>query len=150
MLIVLMILGVLALVTTSYLVWLHYNEDITGFCSEESRFDCMKVNQSKYASFWGIPVANLGLAFYIGFFLLSLGLYNGFDLRKIHRKIKRKHAYWLVFLIPFIGTLFSLRLTYYEAFVLKTWCPFCIIQQILIFIMLIVSYFLLKKRHLIQ
>lgn len=142
----LMILGILALGVTSYLVWLHFNTDVTGFCQEGGTFDCVSVNQSKYAYIFDVPMSIWGLIFYSGFFLLTLALYLGLDLRKIHYRFKRRHAYWIMFLIPLFGTLFSLRLTYIEAFILKAWCPFCVMQQVIVFIMLIFAYLLFKQR----
>ena len=138
----------MALVITSYLFYLHYKPDITGICQPGETFDCSLVSQSPYAYIWGVPVSLWGLLFYGSFFLLSLALYSGFKLSHIHRKFKRKHAYWLVFLIPLFGTVFSLRLSYIEAFILKAWCPFCIMQQVVVFLMLIFSILLLRQRKM--
>lgn len=145
LLLILVFLSILAIADTAYLLYLHNNIDLTGFCAEGSAFDCNLVNQSSYAEFFGIPVALLGLIYYIAFFLITLLFYLGYDLRAMCKKIKRRHQYWVIIIIPLIGTLFALRLTYIETFILHAWCPFCLIQQVLVILMLIISIILLKK-----
>jgi len=139
----------LAILVTSYLVYIHYQADVTGMCQAGTAFDCDSVNQSQYAMLFGVPIAIFGLAFYVGFFLLGLALYMGFELRRIHQSLSRNHTFWLMFLIPLFGTAFSLRLSYIEATVLNAWCPFCVIQQFIVFVMLILSLSMLRHRHLV-
>ena len=136
-----------AVLVTGYLVYIHYQVDVTGMCQADTTFDCDLVNQSQYAMLFGIPIAIFGLAFYTAFFLLGMALYRGFELRRIHPALSRNHTFWLMFLIPLFGTAFSLRLSYIEATVLNAWCPFCVIQQFIVFIMLVLSLAMLRHRH---
>ncbi len=141
------ICSALAIIVAAYLVYIYYMADVTGICQPGTKFDCNSVSQSRYGLMFGLPVSLFGLTFYTVFFLLGLALYKGLELRHIHKSLSRNHTFWLMFLIPLFGTAFSLRLSYIEAMVLKAWCPFCVIQQFIVFIMLILSLSMLRHRH---
>ncbi|MFH1712498.1 MAG: vitamin K epoxide reductase family protein [Patescibacteria group bacterium] len=115
----------------------HYNPAISEFCNVSAKFDCDTVNTSKYSEMFGIPVAVFGLLAY-GLALASAIIYK---LRK------QDYVLDLIILISVSGFLFSLYLTYIEAFVLKTWCLVCVTQQLSILIMMISSLVLRLKKQ---
>lgn len=135
LMIVFSVLGIAASVESTIA---HYNPGgISEFCSINETFDCDAVNTSKYSELMGIPVAVLGLLAY-GFLFIASILYLVRDEELLLDAIVGTSV---------LGFLFSLYLTYIEAFVLKTWCLVCISSQIAIFIIMIASITLRTTRR---
>lgn len=101
----------------------HYNPSVSDFCTINETFDCDVVNTSKYSVILGIPVGVLGAVSY-GFLLAGSIVYL---LRRGEELLDALLG------VAAVGFVFSLYLTYIEAFVLKTWCLVCISSQISIF-----------------
>ena len=63
-----LVLAAVGFVTSVYLVGLHENlaggEATTSFCTISSEIDCTPVLRSRYASFWGVPIAAYGAWYY--------------------------------------------------------------------------------------
>jgi vitamin-K-epoxide reductase (warfarin-sensitive) len=94
----------------------HYGAATAEFCSINETFNCDIVNGSKYSELFGIPVALLGIIAYGFFFAAALA-------------VRKNHNEKLMNLMVFgsvLALLFSLYLTYIEAFVLYTWCILCL------------------------
>jgi uncharacterized membrane protein len=53
------------LVTTGYLTFEHYTAATTFACPRSATINCVKVTTSRYAELVGVPVALLGLVFYL-------------------------------------------------------------------------------------
>lgn len=115
-----------------YLTYLHFSPEASGICQLGPAFDCDKVNKSMYSELFGIPVAILGAGYYIGMFVFSL-LFS--YKTKLFAKVDLKDLFRGLLLITLIGIAFTLYLTYQEAFTIKSYCIFCVIQQIIILIM---------------
>ena len=73
--------------------------------------ECEKVSQSPYAQFLGIPVALLGVIYYLALFLL------------ITKNLQKYMIGWLAW-----GIAFSTYLTYLELFVIKAVCGWCVVS----------------------
>ncbi len=82
---------------------------------------CGTVTQSQYAQIGGIPLALLGIGFYLSVLLLTLLLYF------YH---KRLFAYLLTGLAT-IGVCTSIFLTYLQAYVIKSWCYWCLFSALI-------------------
>ncbi|GAA0589479.1 vitamin K epoxide reductase family protein [Kribbella sandramycini] len=65
-------LSVLGVVVSAYLTYEHFTAGTTLACPETGVVNCMKVTSSKYSELLGIPVAVLGLLFFVGMTALSL------------------------------------------------------------------------------
>jgi uncharacterized membrane protein len=102
------LLCVIGIVLSALALREHYRTD-TSPCSINEKWDCGIVNKSSYASLWGIPVADIGIA---GYFLMSM-----LALRK---------AYRLLLLAALAGLAFSLYLAHVEAHILGVWCIYCV------------------------
>jgi uncharacterized membrane protein len=89
------------------------------------------VNHSPFAELAGVPVAAIGIAGY----LVIGGL-----------------AFWrqraLVFLCALAGMGFALRLTFIEEFALGVWCLYCVISQVVIALITLLSLGWLAKEYL--
>jgi uncharacterized membrane protein len=133
------VLNVLAAAVAAYLTYIHYKPALTDFCNFGEKWNCDIVNKSIYAEIFGIPVALLGLLAYLGFLAFSIrGLFK--DQTKLVP----------LYFFALSGSLaFALYLTGIETFVLKTYCLFCVIQQVLILIQwgVALRLYLLTRRH---
>lgn len=124
-------LSVLGLVSSIYLVMLHFSPELSDVCKLGESFDCDKVNKSSYSEIFGIPVAILGALYYILITVISsIFLFKD----KLLSNVNMLDLFNALFFITTIGLLFSVYLTYHEAFTLKTYCIFCVVQQIAILI----------------
>lgn len=124
----LVILNLIAIPVTGYLTYMHFDEEASDFCNFGASFDCDIVNKSPWSELFGIPVAILGLITYM--ILLF------FAIRGLCKDQSKLIPYLTLFVAG--GVAFSLYLTYIEAFVLETFCIFCVIQQIIILIQLVI------------
>lgn len=128
-------LNLFVIPVTIYLIVMHYKPEASEFCTFGESFNCDIVNKSIYAEIFGIPVSILGLLTYL--------LLLAFSIRGKFKDQTKLIPYMTAFVA--IGFLFSLRLTYIEAFVLHTWCILCVISQIVIFLQLLIFTHLWKK-----
>jgi uncharacterized membrane protein len=128
------VLALAGVVVSALALHVHFCTDPQP-CSINETWDCGVVNHSPFAEIATIPVAEIGIA---GYLILG-GL-----------------AFWrqraLVFLAALVGLGFALRLTTIEELVLQTWCLYCVISQVIIALITLLSlgwvgaeYLALKK-----
>jgi uncharacterized membrane protein len=118
-------IGVLCLIgigVATYLTYTHYAK-IKVICG--SNGGCETVQSSVYSKLDGIPVAVLGLAGYIGI-LFSLAIRN--ELGRVAG-----------FGIALVGFLFSMYLTYREAFTIHAYCYWCLSSATLMTLLVILT-----------
>ncbi len=121
---ILAVLNFLGMLVSGYLIYIHFEPALTDICNISEKWDCEIVNKSIYSEIFGIPVAVLGFLAYTSFFIFSLrGL----------KKPQGKLVPWY-FLVLSMGVAFTIYLTTIESLVLRTYCLFCVIQQIIILI----------------
>ena len=65
-------LSVLGLAAAAYLTFEHFTSSTTLACPETGVVNCAKVTTSSYATFLGMPVAVLGLVFFVAMVVLCL------------------------------------------------------------------------------
>ena len=99
----------------------HYSTG-TEPCSINDRWDCGVVNHSSFAVIAHMPVAVIGIAGY----LILAGL--AFARRRFP-----------LFLAALIGLGFALRLTFIEEYVLLVWCLYCVLSQVVIALIALLS-----------
>jgi vitamin-K-epoxide reductase (warfarin-sensitive) len=101
----------------------HYRTDPSP-CAINDQWDCGAVNHSPFATFpeaigvhsqMKIPVAIIGMAGYLALAILAL--------------MRRRT---LVLVAAVVGLGFALRLSFVEAYILETWCIYCVISQTII------------------
>lgn len=86
---------------------------------------CETVQLSEHASFLGLPVAFHGV---IGYALLL-----GVSLVGLSPKwIERREPTLLLVALSGVGVLFTVYLTYLEAFVIDAWCRWCLVSAAII------------------
>lgn len=94
----------------------HYATTASSGCNVNRTFNCDVVNRGIYSEIGGFPVAGIGVVGYA-----VLGLIAAFWK-------KEKDPLMLKALLAFAagGVVFSLYLSYIEAYVLYTWCLLCL------------------------
>jgi uncharacterized membrane protein len=100
--------------------------------------DCSTVNASRYSEIYGFPVASVGIAGY--FAILLIHWYENRD------KFFKRNGPLLVFGLALTGFLFTLYLIYIEFAVLKALCPFCLVSQITMTILFLISIIRLARQ----
>ena len=103
------VLSVIGIGIGAYLTYTHYAK-LNVLCLSSG--GCETVQHSRYSKLDGIPVATLGLAGYIGI-LISLA-------------IRGEAGRALGFALALVGFLFSMYLTYREAFTIHAYCQWCL------------------------
>jgi uncharacterized membrane protein len=148
MLVGISILAFMAMCVTAYLVYLHYEPSAAEFCNLGQQFNCDIVNKSQWSYIalgsLEIPVSIFGFLYYMGIFIGSIGVARKVNFASIHKLLEPMNVIRLMRWFTYIGVLFTLYLTYIEAFVLHTFCLFCVIQQVLI--LGILGLFIAMKR----
>jgi uncharacterized membrane protein len=93
---------------------------------------CEIVQASRYAVFFGFPVAYMGLVAYM--ILLALALVGVQP-----RWADSRRVALCIFLVSAVGVAFSAYLTYLEAAVIHSWCQWCVISAILVTLIFLLS-----------
>jgi vitamin-K-epoxide reductase (warfarin-sensitive) len=114
-------LAILGLIVSILALRVHYSNDLEP-CDINSHWDCGIVNHSRYAEVLHIPVAAIGIAGYLALAVLALA----------ERRL-------LTLLASATGCVFALYLTSIEYFHLQVWCLYCVISQLAIALIVILS-----------
>jgi uncharacterized membrane protein len=112
-----LVLSLVGLADSTYLTVAHFQENILSTtCSTTGAVNCLKVTTSPQSEILHIPVAILGLAFYVALTLINLPpLWKTRDVR----------VAWLRFAMLVSGIGFVLYLIYAELFLIKAICEYC-------------------------
>jgi dihydroorotate dehydrogenase subfamily 2 len=133
-------------VASAYLIPSYLDDSTVGFCpSGGDGSGCDLVRLSEYSDLLGIPLPIWGAAFYAGIIIYSLiGLLRSAWITQLEgtcnrllasllpkkdgksRKLYFKPDSWAIG----FGFLFSMYLTYLEAYVIEAWCFYCVVQAI--------------------
>ncbi len=97
---------------------------------------CSIVAASPYAVIMGMPLAYLGVLFYI--FIISIVFLYIFKPNTFYIKE-------IILTTSIFGALDSLYFIYLQAYVIKAFCIYCIISAIITFILVPLAYLLYKK-----
>lgn len=137
------LLSVVGIVIAFYLK-LYHDGVLFLTCDVNSIFDCGKVSgtYSEYSTFFGIPVATIGL---LGYCLI----FGAIWLQNWLPPLKQQLHYILLILIGG-GFAFTLYLSALEAFVIGAWCQYCLYSAANIAVMfgLTLSYWWTARRNI--
>lgn len=140
-----MILALLGLGICVYLTNIH-QEIMSGslkeasLCSFGRLFNCDAVSASVYSSWWGIPVAWLGLLLYLFWFFLALNLF-------LHAKKHAATVIPLIMLTAACAVLLDLYFAWVMLTIIETICLFCVLTYVINIVFLGLSFFLYRKRQ---
>lgn len=124
-------LAILGLAASAYLTYTHFTDSALAGCTETSgAVNCGKVTTSPQSIVFGIPVAVLGLAFYV--FLVAI--MSPFAWRSRRREIALVRMLSLV-----VGIGFVLYLLYAELFQIDAICLYCTSVHIITFLLFVLT-----------
>jgi uncharacterized membrane protein len=109
-------IAVLGLGASIYLTYEHFTQNATFACQANSVVDCLAVTTSPQSKMFGIPVAVLGLVFYVGIIPLLLPV-----AWRVNTRLMRNGRIAAVG----IGVLFVFYLVYVELFDVRKICEWC-------------------------
>lgn len=130
-----LLLALVGLIDTFYLSYSNYLS-VPVTCPIVANVNsCDIVTKSDYSTILGIPLAFIGVFFYLTVF--AIGLIS----------LIKKHAYVLNILLPLttLAFLFSLRLVYLQLFVIEYICYYCIVSAALSTALFGISIWIYKK-----
>jgi uncharacterized membrane protein len=116
----------LGLIDAAYLTYEHYTASTTLACSNTGTINCLKVTTSSYSKVAGVPVALLGLLFFVGMTVLCLpAVWRSADAR-----IRRLRLAGVA-----VGMLSVLYLVWVELFKVDAICEWCTGVHVLTFVL---------------
>lgn len=128
----LIILATLGFFDASFLTAKYFNGHIN--CSFIG--GCQEVLNSSYSHLGPVPTASLGVAYYL------LIIFSGV----LYLQYQSKLAKQVLKIVPTLGLIFSLWLTYLQIWVIKSLCQYCLLSAIISLGLFIVSYQLNKNK----
>lgn len=123
------ILSFFGILLSVYLLWQRYFHPSIHPCSINSTINCDAIINGPVANTLGIPTPLYGLTGYIIIFISSF-------------LIKKK----TILGMALFGLIFCLWIAYQELFLLRVICPVCILCQVTMIGVFILSIMLLKKK----
>lgn len=125
--------ALLGMLDAGYLTYEHYAH-ILPPCTTNAIIDCGQVLTSKYSIVLGIPLALVGLTYYLVLFCMSLSLFSK-DSEKVRKGIV---------LFTASGFLFSLYFLYLQIFVIHAICLYCMASAFTSTFLFLITQILLK------
>ena len=124
------ILALAGLGVSTYLTIAHFTESALLGCSESGLVNCTKVTTSPQSYVFGIPVAVLGLAFY----LFAVAIMSPWAWQSTRREI---HLLRIASLV--VGMGFVLYLVYAELFIIGSICLYCTSVHAITFVLFVLT-----------
>jgi uncharacterized membrane protein/protein-disulfide isomerase len=116
--------------------YVHYqvlqNPLYTSFCDINSTVSCTEVYQSRFGTLWGVPVSIFGGIWFVCAALLSVG-------SMVARPQVRESIPGYLFAMSTLALAAALYLLYASIFILKAYCPMCLLTDAAIIGLFIVS-----------
>jgi len=126
------VLAVVGLLVSAYLTFEHFTANATLACSIGGIVDCAKVTTSAWSTFMGVPVALLGLLF----FVVTLGLCLPQVWRRPEPWLDAVRLGWLT-----VGLGMALYLVWAELYRIHAICLWCTVVHVVTFLLWIVVLF---------
>ena len=126
------VLALAGLGVSIYLTIAHFTESALAGCSESGLVNCTKVTTSAQSYVFGIPVAVLGLAF----FVFAVAIMSPWAWRASRREI---HLARIASVVVGIG--FVLYLIYAELFIIGSICLYCTSVHVITFLLFVLTAF---------
>jgi uncharacterized membrane protein len=124
------VLALAGLGVSIYLTIAHFTESALAGCSESGLVNCTKVTTSPQSYVFGIPVAVLGLAFY----LFAVAIMSPWAWQARRREVHLARVASLV-----VGIGFVLYLIYAELFIIGSICLYCTSVHTITFVLFVLT-----------
>jgi len=132
-LIVCCLVGIAASAAATYV---HYrvlrNPSYTSFCDVSATVSCTQLYQTRFGTMWGVPVALLGLLWFVFTGLLLAGAARGSE-------VVREDVSAFVFALSTLGLAVILYLGYASFFIVKTVCILCLVTYAAVIGLFVIS-----------
>lgn len=125
-------LSVAGLGVSIYLTVAHFTDKPLAGCAENGLVNCTKVTTSPQSYVFGIPVAVLGLAFFVG----AVALMSPWAWRWARREVALIRLVSLV-----VGVGFVIYLLYAELFIIGSICLYCTSVHVVTFLLFMLTAF---------
>jgi len=125
-------LSVVGLALSAYLTFEHVTQNATLACSSTATVDCQKVTESEWSYFLGVPVAVLGLLFFVSMVALCLPA----TYRRGSKALDVVRVAWCA-----IGLAFALYLVFAELYHIHAICLWCTGVHAVTFVLLVTLIF---------
>src|SRR5713101_4070272 len=127
------LVGLGASVAAAYVHYhLLFDPRYTSFCDINATVSCTEVYQSRFSTLWGIPVSIFGGIWFVWAALLSVG-------GLVARPQVRESIPGYLFALSTLALAAALYLLYASVFILKAYCPMCLLTDAAIVGLFIVS-----------
>jgi uncharacterized membrane protein len=152
---ILFVVSFLAIVDGAIITYEHYSEASTTLCDFGPRFNCNVASQSVYSTIdnifyflavdlgFSIPIITLAIPVavvaMVTFLLIKIGALHIWHDKDIGR-FNSKHILWSIRYVLGFSLIYGAWLIYVQAFILKSYCLYCLILDLLILLSLIVSF----------
>ena len=127
-----LVLALAGLGVSIYLTIAHFTESALAGCSESGLVNCTKVTTSPQSYVFGIPVAVLGLAF----FVFAVAIMSPWAWQSARREV---HLVRIASMVVGIG--FVLYLIYAELFIIGSICLYCTSVHAITFVLFVLTAF---------
>ena len=127
-----LVLALAGLGVSIYLTIAHFTESALAGCSESGLVNCTKVTTSPQSYVFGIPVAVLGLAF----FVFAVAIMSPWAWQSARREV---HLVRIASMVVGIG--FVLYLVYAELFTIGSICLYCTSVHAITFVLFVLTAF---------
>ena len=97
---------------------------------------CMSVAASPYSVLFGIPLAYIGVLFYTTVLFLLL----------THIESRLEFVKRLIVIVAFVGLLASLYFLYVQAFLIGSFCIYCLLSALISFVLALLSVFFIYSK----
>jgi uncharacterized membrane protein len=126
------VIAIAGLADAAYLAYEHGSGSHSLACPDTGRIDCAKVTTSSYSELHGIPVAYLGLAFFV-VLVLAMSPWAWASRASLLR--------WGRAAIVVAGTGFAIYLVWVEFYELDALCLYCTGVHVAVFLLFVVTLF---------
>jgi uncharacterized membrane protein len=135
-LIFLLISSFLGFIDATYLTIIHYN-NVVPPCT--ITHGCERVLTSKFATIYGVPLSMLGVAYFFVSIILNVLTFQ-------HLKNVFMRRIFMIF--NFSGVIAAFVFLYLQFITLKAVCQYCLIVELILFLLFYFSVLLIKKSKL--
>ncbi len=127
-----LVLNLVGLGTSAYLTYEHFTGSTTLACPENDVVSCARVTESSWSSLLGVPVAPLGLLFFVA----TLALCLPSVLRRSSALLDRVRL-----ALSGVGLVLALYLVWAELFQIHAICLWCTVVHVVAFLLFAVLLF---------
>jgi uncharacterized membrane protein len=127
-----LVLGLSGLGVAIYLTIEHFDTTLTLACPDTSRINCQRVTTSEYSRLAGMPVAVLGVVY----FVVALGLLSPQAWRSTSAAVRWSRIGWVG-----VGAVMVLYLVWAEFFGVNAICLWCTTVHVITFLLFVLVVF---------